>query len=144
MSNVSVTAAEVQPGSDGDFYDGTAGETITAGQTIYLSLVDNRLYKADANSLPGSNVKGISCHGASLSQPLRIQTSGTIVIGATASIGEGIAYWLSETAGGIAPYVDLDAGGMYGTFLGESDGLNGIKLQIAVTGHLITAFDSSP
>lgn len=144
MSDLAITASQVLAGADADYYDGVAGETITAGQTIYLSSVDNKLYKADADSLTKADVKGLALHGASASQPLRLQISGTITIGAAASVGTGVAYWLSQTAGGICPYVDLDAGGAYGTYLGEGGALNDIKLQIAVSGVLVAAFDSSP
>ena len=134
----------MQPGADGEFYDGTAGETITAGMPCYLSATDNKLYKADANTLSQANVKGLSTHGASASQPLRVQTDGAILLGATANPPVGTVYWLSETAGGIAPFVDLDAGGMYGTYLGVANADDELILNIHATGVLLAAFDSSP
>ena len=144
MSDLSVTASQVLAGSDAEYYDGIAGETVTAGQTIYLSTSDNLLYKADADSLSKADVKGVALHGASASQPLRVQTKGTVTIGAAASIAVGTVFWLSQAAGGISPFVDLDAGGMYGTYLGVGNSSNGIVLGIHASGLLLAAFDSSP
>jgi hypothetical protein len=144
MADLSVTASQVVAGSDAEYYDGSSGETITAGQVCYISTTDNLIYKADADSQSRADVKGIALHGASASQPLRLQTKGTITIGAAASIAVGTVFWLSQTAGGIAPFVDLDAGAMYGTYLGVGNSSNGIVLGIHASGQVLAAFDSSP
>lgn len=144
MSDLVVTASEVLAGPDADYVDGVAGQTVTAGQVCYQASADHRFYLADADSLTKANAKGIATHGAALGQPLRLQTAGTITIGAAASPDVGVAYWLSQTAGGICPYVDLDAGGMYGCYIGEGAAVNTLVLALKATGQLIAAFDSSP
>lgn len=144
MADLSITAAQVLAGSDADIYDGIAGEAVTAGQALYIATANNRLYKADANFQSKANVKGIALEGAAAGQPVSVQTKGTITLGAGAAPPVGTVYWLSETAGGIAPFVDLDSGAMYGTYLGTAGANNTLILGIHVTNTLLAAFDSSP
>lgn len=108
MADVSITATAVAPISnttyDTQTFDGIAGESITAGQTVYNT--SNVLYKADGNaSLVASAVAGIALHAATSGQPLRIASGGEYYCGFTATVG-GV-YINSTTAGGIAPVADL-------------------------------------
>ncbi len=108
-SDLSITAASVQSGTGAVTTDGTAGASITAGQMVYLDATDNKYKLADANlSSAAAATVGVSLHAASNGQPLRIQTSGPITIGATVAVGT--VYVLSGTAGGIAPAADLTTG----------------------------------
>ncbi len=145
MADLSVTASQVIAGADADFFDGTAGVTVTAGQTIYQDATDNLLKLADANaSIATANLKGIALHGASASQPLRIQRSGTITLGAAAAPVVGKQYKLSITAGGITPIEDTAAGGQYDTTVGVGAATNTIILNIFASGQIVPAFDTSP
>src|SRR5216683_5468325 len=84
MADVSITAANVVAGDDADYFQATAGETITAGMAVYLDTTTNQLLGADCtDSMDTAEVKGIALHAASLDQPLRCQTAGTITIGGT-------------------------------------------------------------
>src|SRR6185503_18214915 len=104
MTDLAVTASQVLAGTDADFYDGVAGVTVTAGQTIYQDSTDNLLKLADSDgSLAKANTKGLALHGASLNQPLRIQTDGTITLGAGAAPVVGKVYKLGLTAGSWSP-----------------------------------------
>lgn len=144
MADLTITASQVLAGADADIFEGIAGETITAGQPLYLATSNNRLYKGDANFQSKANIKGIALEGAAAGQPVTVQTKGTITLGAGAAPPVGTVYWLSETAGGIAPFVDLDTGAMYGTYLGTAGASNTLVLGIHVTNQLLAAFDSSP
>lgn len=116
MADLSITAASVVPGTGARTATGTAGETLTAGQPIYLKSADSRLWRADANASAATAVaKGIALHGASAGQPLTYVTSGDLNPGATATVGK--LYVVSANAGGIAPVDDL-ASGHYVTVLG--------------------------
>ena len=66
--------------------------------------------KADSNSATAEAraATAIALTGSSLNQPIVVQTSGTITIGATMTAG--IQYYLSDTAGGICPVGDLASG----------------------------------
>jgi hypothetical protein len=110
MADLTITAASVVPGSNAVTVVGTAGETITAGQAVYLSSTTNKYALADTDSAT-SEVRvpvGLALTGSSLNQPIVVQKSGQVTIGAT--IAAGVAYYLSGTAGGICPVADVAAG----------------------------------
>jgi len=65
------------------------------------------LADADASSTTRA-AYGIALHAASSGQPLSIQRSGSITIGAT--LIPGMVYVLSNTAGAICPHTDLISG----------------------------------
>lgn len=117
MADITVTAANVKKGANAKTKKGTAGATITAGQTVYLDTTDGTYKLADANASPATaNVEGIALHGASANQPIEIvyedddfTPGATLSLSAAADSG---VYVLSGTAGGIAPMDDL-ANGMY-------------------------------
>lgn len=134
MSDVAITAASVQPGSNAQFGDGTAGATITAGQPLYrdTSTTPITMKVADANlSLLAATVEGIALHGASSGQPIRWQSKNDITIGGT--LVQGTVYVLSNTAGGICPATDL-ASGWYRTILGVAKTTSVLKLAIENSG----------
>lgn len=112
MTDITITATNVVGGSSARDY-GTAGETITAGQAVYLSSATNKWMLADNNSATESARKagGIALNGAALNQPLAVQKKGEITIGAT--LTPGAAYYLSDTPGGICPVADVGAGEYY-------------------------------
>lgn len=109
-ADVSITAGNVVPVAGYQFVDGIAGETITAGQTLYLKESDSRYWKADSDSATSAVrvLVGIALNGASAGQPLRVQTAGSITIGGTVAVGT--VYILSDTAGGIMPSTDVETG----------------------------------
>lgn len=107
MADLSITAASVAKVS-GAVIDTTyvAGETITAGQVLYVKSSDGKLYKAQCDgTTEESTVYGIALNGASSGQPVAVLTGGQITAGATLTVGA--FYYLSATAGGICPYADL-------------------------------------
>ena len=110
MADLTITAANVVAGSGAVVTHGIAGEAITAGKVVYLSAATNRWMLADNNSgtAEARRAAGIALNGASLNQPIAIQTSGDITLGAT--LTAGAAYYLSDTAGGICPVADIGAG----------------------------------
>lgn len=110
MSDLSITAANVVKGTNAVTENGTAGETITAGQPVYKSSTTNKYMKADSNSgtAEAKTARGIALNGAAAGQPLQILLKGDVTIGATLTAGS--RYYLSETAGGIQPEADLGAG----------------------------------
>lgn len=107
MADLTITPANVVKGA-GAALDSTkvAGETVTAGKAVYLKSSDNKWWLAQADgTAEEATFGGIALHAASANQPLAVQTSGEITIGATA--GVGTVYVVSATAGGIAPLADL-------------------------------------
>lgn len=111
MADLSLSAASVAPSAGWLFKDGTAGATITAGQSIYEDASDGGKAKlADANaSAAAADTAGIALHGASSGQPIRYQIAGDISIGTTA-MEVGKIFVQSANAGGIAPSTDMGSG----------------------------------
>lgn len=132
MADISITAASVLK-IDGSTEDGIAGATITAGQPVYLDTATNTYKLAgaggtnDAAGILLASVQGIALHAALANQPLRIQNSETIAIGATVVLG-GL-YVLSTNVGMIAPYADLGSG-HYVSVLGVATTTGRIRLKL--------------
>ena len=111
MADISITAANVLKGTANTVENGTAGETITAGQTVYKKSTDSLYYLGDCSAAAVSTldevkeVYGIALNNAAVNQTLQVQKTGDITIGGT--VTAGTVYYLSETAGGIAPIDDL-------------------------------------
>lgn len=133
MADLVITAANVAAGAGSRKSTGTAGATITAGQTVYQDPTDGKYKLADANSgtAAARAPAGIALHGALAGQPLSILIEGLLTIGAAVSVG--VAYYLSSTAGGVAPVADL-ASGAYPTFLGFAVSATVIDVQIRQAG----------
>ena len=134
MVDISVTAANVVKGTGAVTQNGTAGATITAGQSIYLDTVAGTLKLADADVVASAAAAGIALHGASLNQPLAYQSAGRITIGGTVVVGT--VYVVSITAGGVAPLADI-ASGDFVTVLGIGVTTAIIALDIQVSGVAI-------
>lgn len=132
--DITVTAANVATVSDAGFGSGTAGETITAGQTVYLDTADNKYKLADVNASGKDVVAGIALHGAANSQPIKFQISGVINLGATLVVGT--IYVASATAGGIAPAAD-GASGWKTCILGVAITTANLKMSINAGGVAI-------
>ena len=134
MADLSITASEVQPGTgdDAQFFNGRAGEAITAGQSVYIDVdTDDTLKLADANNTElTATVKGIAVNDAASGQALQLQTRGAVTIGASASVVQGEIYVLSGTPGGIAPEADIASMDRV-TLIGVGDASDGIILSIA-------------
>lgn len=132
MADLSITAANVALVS-GTSGTGTAGETVTAGQALYLKSADSRLWLADCDDTSATaTIKGVALNGASAGQPLAYAESGAVVtIGATTTIGE--IYVLSGTAGGVAPEGD-HASDDYVSLIGVGVTAANIKLTIVNSG----------
>ncbi len=109
MADIAITAANVVKGSGASTSSGTAGASITAGQTLYLDSATNTLKLADANSTAATAAcVGIALHAASSNQPIQYLTQGPITIGGT--LTAGVFYIASATAGGVAPASDATTG----------------------------------
>lgn len=94
------------------------GETISAGMPVYQDASTLKYLKCDADaSLAASVARGIAQEGGILDDYKLIQTGGPINVGATLTQGE--AYYVSDTAGGIKPHADLGTGD-YITLLGHA------------------------
>lgn len=109
MADITITAANVLAGSNATTENGTLGATTTAGQAVYKAASDGKWYLADNNSATAEvrQARGIALNGGAAGQPVRVLTAGLCTMGATMTAG--VAYYLSDTAGGICPVADIGA-----------------------------------
>lgn len=136
MSDLSITAANVLYAS-GDKQGGIAGETITAGQALYLKASDGKLWKAQADGTAAeATAVGIALHAALANQPVTYAGNGcTLNIGGTTS--KATVYVVSAAAGGIAPLADLTST-QYISHLGYATATDGsMVLKITNTGVVV-------
>ena len=104
MTDISITAANVQTTGNSNIKHGRAGATITAGQVVFLNS-SSEYVLADADDTSLDAVGGIALNGAADGQPLAVCSGGDLTLGAVMTAG--LPYFLSAAAGGIAPYADL-------------------------------------
>jgi hypothetical protein len=136
MADLTITAANVLKGTGAITETLIAGATITAGQTVYKDASDSnkaKLYDADGAAALRS-FYGIALNGASSGQPVTVLTDGPITIGATVAVG--VAYYGSDTPGGICPFADLEAGD-YPTIIGIGISATQIKIRPIAAGVTI-------
>lgn len=134
MADIIITAASVVAGSDADILaPSLAGETIAAGKAVYKASTTKKWMLADSNSATAEarTAGGISLNSASLNQPLSVQKSGDITIGGT--LTAGVAYYLSDTPGGICPVEDIGSG-EYSCILGIAKSATVLDLNIQASG----------
>jgi hypothetical protein len=110
MADLSITAGNVVPGSGAIRRRGVAGEAIDAGEMLYLDPADGTYKLADCDSatVAARSPAGIAVNSAGVGQPLTLVESGDVTLGSV--LTAGTAYYLSGTAGGIAPVADLLTG----------------------------------
>jgi hypothetical protein len=132
MADISITAASVVASSAAKTHTALAGETIVAGKAVYLASATGKYMLADSNSATAEArvPKGIALCASSLNQPCVVVTSGQVTIGAT--LTAGVAYYLSDTPGGICPVADVGSG-EYPCILGlaKTTAILDLKIQAA-------------
>ncbi|MAZ17888.1 MAG: hypothetical protein CL535_16355 [Ahrensia sp.] len=136
MVDLVITAANVAAGANATTRHGTAGETITAGQAVYLDQASTGewlLADSDGASaaVRGGELVGIALNGASDGQPIKVQLDGDITIGAT--LTAGTTYYLSDAPGGICPIADLATGDYY-VIVGIATSTSVLKLGFQYSG----------
>lgn len=134
MADLSITSTAVVKGANARTVSGTAGETITAGQAGYKAAATGKWMKSDADSatVEARSVQGIFLNGAAANQPVEVQTSGDITLGAT--LTPNTPYYLSgAAAGGICPLADVGTG-EYLVQLGIARTVAVLQLAIHATG----------
>ena len=109
MTDISITAGNVVPGSGSVIRRGTLGATLTQGTVLALNS-SNQLVACDVDHATAAlrTPVGILLTGGASGQPCLYLTKGPITIGGTVEVGK--VYVASDTAGGIMPTNDLETG----------------------------------
>lgn len=107
MAAITVTPANVAKSAGAKTNnDYLAGETIAAGQTVYLRPSDSKWMLAQCDGVAGEEaVYGVATHAAFAGQPLSVQYDGDILIGGTVVVGT--IYCVGAAFGSIVPWTDL-------------------------------------
>ena len=133
MADLIITAANVVKATGSSIQQGTAGAAVTAGQPVYLDSATSTYKLSDANSATAAAraVDGIALHASLTGQPLQILNGGPLTLGAV--LTAGVAYYLSNNAGGICPVADLTAGS-YPTILGFATSASVLNVKLNAAG----------
>lgn len=131
MADLTQTAANVQAGAGAGTVRRTAGVAITAGDAVFVA-ADNDVEPAqkDVDAVSAEAI-GIALNDAAVGQPVVVQTSGLINVGATLVVGE--TYIVGAAAGAIAPVADAVATN-FSTILGIAVSTSQLKLGINASG----------
>jgi hypothetical protein len=132
MAAITITPANVLPGAGATYQGALAGESVTAGQPVYVKAADGKLYKADANaSAEAAAAVGIAAHASLAGQRLSYYTGGTVAFGAVLTVGE--VYYVGAAGGDIVPSADVVAG-WYVTRLGIATSTGNLLMDLNATG----------
>ena len=133
MADISITATAVLAAADAITDNGSAGATVTAGQVVYKDSSDGLWKLADNNSATAAvrTPSGIALNGAATGQPLRVLRSGNLTLNAV--LTSGVAYYLSDTPGGICPVADLSTG-EYPSIIGIATSTTVLKVNFTTSG----------
>lgn len=136
MATITISKANVAPTTVGTRNTGIAGETLVAGEFLYLKS-DGLWYKADATTVEKSgngssqNLR-MALADATINQPIVFAEPGSVVsIGVV--VAKGIWYVLSATAGKMANHGDLTAG-QYSVSMGYAPSTSTFFFNPTVTG----------
>lgn len=133
MADISITAANVvASGSAQIDRSGVAGVVLTAGQVVYKEAATGFLKLTDTDSATAEvkQAYGITLNGAAVGQPVAVCTGGPVTIGGT--LGLGLAYYASNTPGGICAVADVATETV--VFLGLSASTSVLNLRIINSG----------
>lgn len=133
MTDIVITAASVVAGANPSTESGHAGETVAAGKLVYLDSTVHKYKLADSNSatVEARTPRGVALNTASLDQPLVIQKAGPCTVGGT--LTPGIAYYMSDTPGGLCPAADVGTG-EYSTLVGIATSATVLDIDIQASG----------
>lgn len=133
MVDLVITAASVLPGAGAAIKHVTSGATIVAGKSVVRDPATGKWVLADSNHATAALriTGGMALNGASDGQPMAVQTGGAITLGAV--LTPGMAYYQSDTAGGVCPVADVGSGER-SVLLGMATSASSLLLDIADSG----------
>lgn len=102
-----LTAANVVPTANSSRFFGIAGETITAGQPVYKSATDGKLYLVDANDATKIAIVGLAINSAAAGQTLGYTDNDATFTHGLATTAAGDVIVCGSTAGALNPSADI-------------------------------------
>lgn len=133
MADISITAASVIAGAGATVKHVMAGATFVAGKGAVRDPATGKWVLSDSNHATAALrvPAGVSLNGAGDGQPLAVLTDGPISLGAV--LTAGVAYYASDTPGGICPVADVGSG-EYATLLGIATSTSVLNVDIQASG----------
>jgi len=131
MADLIITAANVLEGTQARKQTGTAGATITQGDSVYVDTAGQLQAALKGVDSASAAAVGIALNSAEAGQPVTYQSGGEIDVGATLAIGE--TYVVGAAAGGIAPIADVIAT-EFSTILGIATAAGVLKMGVLQSG----------
>ena len=138
MADITVTPANVLDVERVKKAVGVAGEDIDAGCPIYEKIESDgikRMFLCDNSGTSEAKVKGVAMTSSASHQPVVYSTDGTIAPGA--ALTSGMAYFVSNTPGGICPSTDIATAGEQISMVGIAVSATDLLLIIKPTGKVI-------
>lgn len=110
-ADLSITASSVVPSAQANKANGTAGDTIAAGETVFQDATDgNKFKKADGNDSTKMPVYGMAINSASNGQPITVLLSDPNLTIGSHGQALGTPFFQSATAGKVCPLADVATG----------------------------------
>lgn len=122
----------VTPSADCEMREGILGETVAAGEWLYLDSTTNKYMKGVANgTVAQANVNGLALNGGVINQPVKVARSGTV--NGLTSLKPGSIYALANVAGDVSDdySTDLTEDASYVTIVAVA--LSATSIRVAVT-----------
>ena len=134
MADLVVTATNVVKYTGARTANGIAGETIAAGQALYLAST-GLLMKADDTTATKAACVGVALNGGAINQPIQYLTGGGLNPGAAVTVGA--TYGVTDTAGGVG-LISERASADFITILGVATTTSRIEVAINRAGVAIS------
>lgn len=133
MADLSITAANVSlTNGVSSVEQVTYGDTITQGLVLYEDTSDSNKYKKSVNNTATlAAAKAIALTPGASGEKGYVVKSGEIDMGATLAVG--MRYFVSNTAGAIAPSADIGTG-EYVTLIGIATAAGVLKVNFVASG----------
>lgn len=113
-----------------------AAVAIAAGKTVYRNTSGLAALADSDLSAAGAECIGIAVNTAGIGEPVTVAKNGTTVTQAGTTFTKGLVYFVSNTAGGIAPQGDIGAGD-YVTSIGIASSTSALIIDIQIGGFTI-------
>lgn len=113
-----------------------ASVAIAAGKTVYRTAAGlAALADSDSTALTAECI-GIAVNTAGIGEPVTVAKNGTTVTQAGTTFTKGLGYFVSNTAGGIAPQADIGSAD-YVTYIGMASSTSALIINIQIGGFTI-------
>lgn len=135
MADITITGPVV-PNSLSNCETMFAAVAIAAGKVVYKNTSGLAALADSDLSAAGAEAIGIAVNTAGIGEPVTVAKNGTTITQAGTTFTKGLVYFVSNTAGGIAPQADIGAGD-YVTSIGIASSTSALIIDIQIGGFTI-------